>query len=486
MPGPFQRLDLLGEQADITERVRKLEVMPHSRSLKPRIWQPDKSQADVITGLLHIAFGVGSGERIKLGAVAHELFYLMDTKGIPPDTAGDLYRLSMHCGMGPRFTGANLYTAETGLSYADLATRYPETWGPAAGYPSNYAKAWLPVGGSGNDWKRAFAFTRLPTAPPSTFPASWKWAPSGSTFHNGQEVPTGPGTGFLLAEHFPESEGEASDHYYVQPGWWASYDEDRVVERTNTYPVGENLLDCGGPELSPMWQGGYPVVYDTDPNGPCPNNPFSTGATGSIFKNFVINEGNAPDLALAPLVVAEGGEIAGPIGGAPDWDLVVERVGICRDLGIAPAIFAWCDAYIPIAQSTLTTHENEGWQRLPLFPGWWGRLDVRYNERTVFFRGRVRCLSETPGNSRIAFYPYDLPIGNLANPGTYLQCHLEDGTPINCALTHALRGAPDSYDGSMVEYRNPNLGAGGVAWAGGQEYWEINFDGANFARFSGG
>ena len=484
MPGPFARMDLLDQSANIAERVRKLEVMPYSRILKPRIWQPDKDYLDAITALLYIACGIGQGTRQRLSPVGHALFRMMDESGLDPAAADSFYRLAQWCGVGPRIDTMSPYSANVPLPFDSLAGRYPDTWGGAAGYPGNYAKAHSYRAGTAADWRREWLLGDIPCAPPNIFPPSWEIRPGGGTRNPGSfTVPDIPSTGFLKAEHWPAA-SDPSD-YYIAPAFFISSPEDRVVARSNVYSVGETLADCGGPQVALPFAGGPPVFYETNPNFPCPNNPFSFGSSGAILKSFVIAPATDLSSFLAPLVVTDpsrGANVGEPFGVV--YSEVFDRVQIVRASGAAAAFFAWADARIDIARSDLSTHENEGWQRLPLYPGWWGYVDVRYNERQVFFRGRVRCIGDTPSNSQIAYYPHDLPVGHLGNPGSMLQCSLEDGRPINVAVNHQNRTTTVGSD--VVIYR-PQLGTPyGMPFAVGQGYWEIRFDGATFARYTGG
>lgn len=493
MAATGRRSDLIDSQADQAERVRKLEIMHVSRSLRPRIWQPDHSHTEDIAQFLYIACGVGAGQRRPLSAIAHGLY--QDARFAGRSVAESLAQLAHHCAVGPKIDGLAepFRTLEDAYVFSDQGLYYPDGVGAGSGGGAvpGFVRSMPIVSGFSKDWRRVWLYAGLPCSPPETFPDSWQFYPVGSTRgFPPVMMEMADDLGFLLAEHLDENtQTAANDHFYLTRGYWCSLGEDPAVSRSNVYSVGENLVDCGGPELKMPWQGGFPIMYSVDPNSPCPLNPLSTGAAGEIQRSFVQNPATDAYPVSGPR--PETTNEANVNEPAVTYADLVARVQMVADSDSfqasgAKGALAWCNARIPVIEANLRRSEREGWQRLPLHPGWFGAIEVRYNERTVFLRGRAICLAENPSNSLIAYYPPELPIGLLTNPGTALLAQTVQGQPVNLYLSNNHRGETGA-PGSDITLATP-LGptTGGIEWEAMQNSWEIVLDGVQFARHMGG
>lgn len=379
-----RRPDLLDETADIRERVRKLEVLPHSRTLVPKLWEPDRSDADILTDLLALMAGVddytpgGYTLPPSTGPAGQWLYqYMLSTQGVLGWAPGERDQWTM-------------FLWRLGLLAA------PHTWGAtgaAAGDPSDYS-GWAgapafrqivaPANGGGNGSGRYFEFGGFPGI------GSWYWANKDALIGGA----TMPNLGSI-----PQIGADAETGPWVMPpgGFFMDHNgNEPYIGRDNVYPVGDHVEDCGEPGTIPIYNPavhpGIALAYDAPPF-PCPKSPTGLGVGGHIFRVQTVLPALDWGLLGPPwpkLLAGPGSTADNAFPSAPDWAGRPFYVDNAPDeMALYPAVAGWFAHHLPIAEAKVRERHHLNWQSLRVFVGWLGRVEAQHRQRTINLRGRV-------------------------------------------------------------------------------------------------
>ena len=474
-----RRPDLLEQHADVTERVRKLEVMQVSRTLLPKPWRPNNPLIATIAG--HAIRGCGlfhtSSSSVLEPRMTPEVDYIAGQvwAGKYGRLNTDLlWRFWMMLGVGPAYWVSNLQRTPG----SDV--RVP-AYSFHTGIDAQFDRRWVVYGPALNieelHFNGAYVFTGEGTGVPG--PAAGTLQPSvGYNLIDGtaQAVPDG---GWYVGTTI-----EKDLRFYATPGMdepapcdeasqLTPYSIDGSVEYDAVIPV--SFYGCTNNPLHPSYSGGHMEGhYYTTPIQQISPHPRWLGYPGDLMTR----EQND----LFP---------AGPSMGyrSIDYATLRARVEMCRTHEVwAPMfapLFGWYEGMIEKAQQIVRAEERQGWQTLPLYPGWWGRVEVKYTNRLVTFRGQAKCASMNP-LTPICAYPNHLPIGDRGG-GTILRVGVNGGQPLLLKLDHSFRSENlDDYlrgEGSYLSLYRPYNWVGiepQDIQEGGPEGLVVTFDGVQF------
>lgn len=471
----YGRRDLLDDHADVTERVRKLEVMRQSRVLIPKAWKPSNPALEVALGHAARTLGmpattIGHAEPLSLRIMpeadyAADMFWRGDT-GVDTDL---LWKMWLACAVGPPYWSVNFGRVPGSsasvpefefITGAGQFSRHWRVFGPPFAEASNKTSTDVYVGADHFIHEGGF--------------------PDGATYMEAYPpVPLIDGTGDAIP----------AGGYYVG---------NQISNDNRTWSISSAPAACETPPRvdTKTLEGAPAPMHVPVSQAGCPNNPADPfGSAGEMLGYYytaplaIVTPHPQMGLPLDRMTAAEKADLGGPTVGMRDvnWSTLRTRLQLCQDSGAYASIFAWYESLAAVAQADLRSSSREGWQTLPFYPGWWGRVEVRYDNHFVTFRGRAYCGLTTDPPQGILAYPNHLPIGPRS--GNVLPVHLSDGTPFQAKLDHSFRvEVPDDYlngQGSYIRLFHPLNWVGLPPDQGDPIGYQIVFDGCRFPVWQG-
>ena len=449
---PYGEPDIIDEHIALTERVRKLEIMNVSRTLVPKRWKPYNPAADM--AYCHMVRALGL-DPTTIGPLPQRIPPEVDMAYFgnewPP--IDDLWQLWLRTGYGPRYWLGDL-PQHGGVGRFAFFTG------------STFPRLWQAIGPDVNTEGVAHPYFDEAN-PPGSAPGVYMDTYPGLSLWDGSGIAV-PDGGYFIGS--------------------------KVIGDQRSYQT--SGMDAPAPcEVPPRVDTtilkGEPHPYTVPvSNAGCPDNPlhpsFSLGYEDALYytEDILKIEPLVPPL---PVDLMPSGELAS-LGDVPTMPILspVSASALRARLAIGLielGLTGWYEGIAERAQADLQAPHRVGWQPLPLYPPWWGRLECRYDARFVTFRGRVR----NNANSRetIAAYPNWLPIGPRV--GSFMPAALEDGQPLMIQLDHSFRDeSPDDFmkgTGSHLRVARPNLSE--LIESGDPQGYEIVFDGCRFGIYEG-
>jgi len=469
-------MDDIADSIAIQERVRKLEVMNVGRVLIPKPWKPDNPVLEIAVAHAIRACGlhnVSSFSPLEPRMIPEaDYVYWQQWTGQSGLDTDLLWQLWMQLGVGPMYWIANLQRASgTGVQVP--------TYVMTTGDRDQFQRYWMVFGPSLNvdsDMTEAVVYTGHDHGVPGG---------AISDTESGDMV-AWPG--------YPLIDG--SGPAVPDGGWYVG--NQRVKDARLWALGGEPALCDDMPPLDFPLEGIASPMTIPVQNAGCFNNPLHpTGSSGQFegfyYTNPITQITPHPALMAVPMDTLTSEQIAQlPSGGAMghrtiDATTLRNRMQLAMADPMYASIKEWYEAIIPVAQATVHD-KHHGWQTLPLYPGWWGRVEVKFTNRFVTFRGRARCGTANPVSDIFAAYPNHLPIGQRSSRGTVMSAHLMNGQPLLVSLSHAFRTqSPDDYlrgEGSVLTMYKPDNRVG-LTPSGDPNGFEIVMDGCTFGIYEG-
>jgi len=430
------RPDLLDEHADVTERVRRLEVMQQSLTLRPKGWKPHNALEDIALGHAVRACGLNNIVNPLDVRIPPESDYITGqvTSGasVPPVDA--LWRMWLEVGVGPAFWVRNLErmagTPATVPAYAFTTGDRPQ-----------YERQWIVFGPDFNQLSNA------------TY----------AQVYTGDSTPIVGGIGGTGAGSLPAHPGyplvDGSGPALPDGGYFIG---NQLSQDKRSYSIGSPPAPCTtDPIVSPFSLGGQasPLIIPVgQADGGCPDNPAHPFGSSGHIEGFLFTVGLdivTPHPMMGLPVDAYQGEA--PLPGGPSvgqrtitYATLRARMALALAQGRFSEVRDWYAALADVASAKLRDPGRSTWQTLPLYPGWWGRVECRYDARFVYFRGAVHCGVADPSSEVFAAYPNHLPIGANTSPSSVLHAHVRNGDPILVQVN------TDFRTGSLDDYQHGN------------------------------
>ena len=410
---PYGEPDIIDEHVQLTERVRKLETMNVSRTLIPKRWKPYNPAADM--AYCHMVRALGLDPKTPAqGPLPQRIPPEVDMAYLgnewPP--IDDLWQLWLRSGYGPRYWLGDL-VPHGGAGFFAFFTG------------STFPRLWQVIGPDVTTEDVAHPYFDE-TNPPGSAPAVYMDTYPGLGLWDGSGIAV-PDGGFYIA-----ARSLAITAATKRPAWTpprrarcrprlTARSSRASRTRTRSRSPTRAARQPAAPELLARLRG-CPLLHAGHPQGraagsPAPSRPDALGCSAEFD--------DAPTMPILSPVSASALRSRLAIG--------IEALGLA----------GWYAGVAERAQADLQQPDRVGWQPLPLFPPWWGRLECRYDARFVTFRGRVRNNANSDGDA-IAAYPNWLPIGPRV--GSFLPAALEDGQPLMIQLDHSFRDeSPDNF-----------------------------------------
>jgi hypothetical protein len=446
---PYGQPDIIDEHVQLTERVRKLEIMNVSRTLVPKRWKPHNPGVDMAYCHMIRALGLDPSSGPLPQRIPPEVDILYASHQFP--AIDILWMFWLRTGYGPRYWLGDLM--EYGDHYAFFTgSTYPRFWEVRGPEKIVFAEGEDPVARPYFDGQN----------PPGSAPAVYmETYPGVNVF--GEETIAIPDGGF-----FTGSKVVGDHRLYQTPGM--------------SVP-----LPCQVPpkiDVNPLKGDLHPYTIPAS-NAGCPDNPlhpsFSLGYEDAFYGTQDILE---VELLHAPLAVDLDPSLATipvdtkPILSPVSAPALRDRIEIGFQVEEYAGIAVFYEDAARRAQADLQSYDRVGWQPLPLFPPWWGTLECRYDARFVTFRGRVR--NKANNRAEIAAFPNWLPIGPRV--GSFMPGATASGQPIQIKLSHDFRTeSPNDFmvgNGSHLRIQQPS----DMSEIAGDE---IVFDGCRFGIYEG-
>jgi hypothetical protein len=467
--------DDIADAIDVQERVRKLEVMNVGRVLMPKPWKPDNPVLEIAVAHAIRACGlhnVGGTLDPRMLPEADYVYWQQYTgqSGLDTDL---LWRLWMQVGTGPMYWLTDLIRAP---GTSALAPAYSFTTGDVG----QFSRYWMVFGPPFN---KESGVADVYTGHDSSVP--------------GGAISDTPQGKMVAYAGYPYIDGTPDA---VPDGGW--FIGNQRVKDARTWALGgmtePELCDDVPPLDGPVEGIAAPMTIPVQ-NAGCFNNPLHPQGSSGQFEGFYYTHpitGISPHPAMMalPLDLMTGDQVSSlPGAGSHMGHRTVSitalrsRMQLAMNNPMYASIAAWYESIIPVAQSEV--HDlRSGWQTLPLYPGWWGRVEVKYTNRFVTFRGRARCGTPSPVSDIFASYPNHLPIGQRSNRGTVMPAHLIDGQTLLVNLSHSFRTENlDDYlrgEGSVLQIHKPDNRVG-LTPSGDPRGFEIVMDGCQFGVYDG-
>jgi hypothetical protein len=455
--------DIVGQHIDLTERIRKLEVLPQP-AIQRAYWRPNQEELDAIA--CHVLMAgiwngpdLGSPLMASMGPAAQYLWAMTDQYGFGSISAcQDWTRFFQYVGAFPPTRAfSNLNMSETS----------PAIPGVLGGAPCQRIW-WGPNVGGG-------AFTEVPN------PDSWKefWLaglPGKGTWHHwdvGEGVDVAAedeNDGGLQVWNKDDPRVFIDPRDVVTPGGLRGsfVTGDPVMGRDNTFGF-LTQTDCEGPN-TPKYNAyeypGRPRQYLTGPQ-PCPkgNEQAAVFYAGNVARaSLWLSELDLYMLGPAkPLyITAYNNQVIGAGVDFAVWDRarwpgmewLIDTIEMV--LPYHPAPLSFYNACLPAAMGMQKIDNHNKMLSMRLGYGWYGRVEVQIREQLAVLQGQASAWSTefrtalagevaawptAYGGSWPEWYGYVLPDA-AGGPGVQVtfEGRLPDGTPVPCLLTTQING----------------------------------------------
>jgi hypothetical protein len=424
---PYGRPDLIDAHAQLTERVRKLEVMHQSRTLIPKRWKPYNPAADMAYCHMIRALGLNPSAGPLPQRIPPEVDILYDSGSFP--ALDMIFKFWERTGYGPRYWLGDLIPYGEHYAFFSGST-YQRFW-EVGGLPKpiTYEEGQPAV------LRPYFDGTNPPGSAPAFYMETY---PGLKVF--GEDTAAVPDAGYFAGAKV------VGDHrLYQTPGM-------------------PDALPCQVPpkiDTNAVYGELHPYTIPVS-NAGCPDNPlhpsFSLGYEDAQYGRFdhlqiqLLRKPEAVDRdhSLATIPV-DTKPILSPVAASTLRD----RIAIGLEVDEFKGIAGFYEGAAERAKADLQSYAHLNWQRLPLFPPWWGTLEARYDARFVYFRGRIS--NGADDRAELAAFPNWLPIGPRV--GSYMPGATIDGQPIQIKLDHSFRTeSPNDYlvgNGSYLRIARP-------------------------------
>jgi hypothetical protein len=430
---PYGEPDILDDHAQVTERVRKLEVMHQSRTLRPKNWHPHNPTVDIALGHAVRVCGLNNILNPLDVRIPPEADYITNqvVGGFASPPVDEIFRFWLELGVGPAFWVRNLERME------GTAAGTP-TYAFQTGDREQFMRQWIVFGPPFNQLSDE-TFAQVYVGDSASIVGGVGGTGAGS-------LPAHPGYPLIDGSN----EALPIGGYYVG---------NQLSEDQRFYSIGSPPAPCTtDPIVSPFALSGQasPLTIPVgQADGGCPDNPAHPFGSSGQIEGFLYTVGldkvtPHPSLGV-PLdryPAADGNE-GGPNVGQRfvPYSTLRARMELALDQERFAGVRGFYATLAEVANAELRGGSRSAWQTLPLYPGWWGRIECRYDARFVYFRGSVFCGSATPTSEIFAAYPNHLPIGANTSPSAVLQAHtVNHQEPVLVGLSTDFRtGSPDDY-----------------------------------------
>lgn len=440
--------DVTRQNSELMERVRKLEVMPQSRTIPAAKWRPTYDDLYAIAGHIYMmgcypqpwqtSTGFHGANPANVWQASHYLWATLDNRGFASVKESQQWtRFLKAMGALPtwdRYRAGHLEPRDPPLVSPALEECRPQRdYGPwvYSGYKVGGPSPDTPGPVAAGD--RALYWDGLPNNR-----NGWDWLKKpelGDGLVHGVTLPWDQSAYWLWDGTGPYDVGifkDPNDYVVYQKNFWTT--------NTSGDPTPEQIHRCGDIDEPYDDSPGLPVTYEADPRQ-CPGYPPGTIADpfGTLIKVMLVI--GAHDLSLIapprfqspdagahsdyshPILTGSGE--AFPDGG-PGLDWLADGVDTLLDLDDFSTIKRFYESYLPIAFNHKLRAQHHNWEQLQVSVHVRGRVEARREPDRVILKGGVYIPGETVGSGLFG-WPPDWPSPFGSTTATAFLAHDDRG-----------------------------------------------------------